>query len=940
MPSKSVVEKALASIRKRRANYDYFFERLDSPDWLAPLRDAGLFRTPPPAERVGDMISFPGWGEATYLARIASRAPDAVLDVLLRLPETDNIRVHDELASVALALPPTLAEKWARKELLWLKEQQAFYFLPERLTQLVVHLAAGGRGDAALALAGELFEVQPEPDISRVVRDIRVKMEDWEYVDLLRRLRPVLVATLGMQGFEFFATLLGAASEALEPESGGRYSYGWRPAIEDHEQNVGNRPVDDLVSLTRDAAECLVLGNVAKPTDMARRLLDRGGVFARIGLHILRRFVGQAEELVARCIGDRDYFDSLDVRHEYDALMEAADGRLPSEVVDTVLSWVEEGPGWIARRQESGVPEDQIERGIQFWQRDRLYPMRNALPVKWQQRYADLVAAVGEPDHPGFTAYHRSWVGPTSPKSVEELRTLSLDDLLGFLTTWRPKDDWMEPSEDGLGRLLEQVVLAEPERFVANCERFKTVDPTYVRSVLAGVAAVVKAGKAIDWSPVLRLCAWVMEQPRAIPGRKPSRTMDRDPDWGWTRKQIADLLVSSLELRPNGIPIVDRQATWQLIEALSKDSDPEKILNEQSSMDPFTQSLNTVRGQTMHAVMHYALWVRRDGSAEEAEPSRRGLPPEVATLLEGALNPETEPSEAVRSVFGRWFWMLAELDSNWLTTRIEKIFPDADLHLGLRRAAWETYLSLTRPTAPLLKLLRDQYSWAVSRLAVPDEAAKRPHFANPRERLAEHLMALYWWGEVEAETTAGLLREFFEKADPKLREHALSFVGRSLHGTPADKAVAESVGRAKALFERRLALATEKPKVLGAEFRGFGWWFSASAIDLDWRFKQVAGVLSVAPDLEGSFLVVEELTKHVEQRPFDVLDAVERLLRCDNPWWLVLGSRARFEAILSTALRHENATVRERAAGVVHHLGAQGHNGFRHLLGARRQGTS
>src|SRR5712691_7799771 len=82
--------------------------------------------------------------------------------------------------------------------------------------------------------------------------------------------------------------------------------------------------------------------------------------------------------------------------------------------------------------------------------------------------------------------------------------------------------------------------------------------------------------------------------------------------------------------------------------------------------------------------------------------------------------------------------------------------------------------------------------------------------------------------------------------------------------------------------------------------------FSASRLDLDWRFTQLQKVLSVSPNLEGDFLVVEELTLHASERPLDVLDCVERLLRCENPRWLVIGSRARFETIFSKALRHDD----------------------------------
>ena len=41
------VKKALDEIRKRTANYEYFFNHLKSPDWIEPLFNEGLFQHPP-----------------------------------------------------------------------------------------------------------------------------------------------------------------------------------------------------------------------------------------------------------------------------------------------------------------------------------------------------------------------------------------------------------------------------------------------------------------------------------------------------------------------------------------------------------------------------------------------------------------------------------------------------------------------------------------------------------------------------------------------------------------------------------------------------------------------------------------------------------------------------------------------------------------------------
>jgi len=102
------------------------------------------------------------------------------------------------------------------------------------------------------------------------------------------------------------------------------------------------------------------------------------------------------------------------------------------------------------------------------------------------------------------------------------------------------------PSREGLGRVLQEVVAEDPQRFAKEAERFIGLDPTYVRAIISGLEGAIKRQKNFEWSPVLKLCRWVVEQPREIPGRK-VEMMEADPDWGWTRKAIAHLFLTAFE---------------------------------------------------------------------------------------------------------------------------------------------------------------------------------------------------------------------------------------------------------------------------------------------------------------------------------------------------------------------------------------------------------
>ena len=108
-----LVERAVAEISKRRANYEYFFDRLSSPEWIEPLRQRGFFDDPPSLEIDNRGIRAPSWPPSQFLARVAARAPEQVLEVMLAV-DTSNEQVHADFAEAAASMPPGLARRWVR----------------------------------------------------------------------------------------------------------------------------------------------------------------------------------------------------------------------------------------------------------------------------------------------------------------------------------------------------------------------------------------------------------------------------------------------------------------------------------------------------------------------------------------------------------------------------------------------------------------------------------------------------------------------------------------------------------------------------------------------------------------------------------------------------------------------------------------------------------
>ena len=101
MVNREAILKVKAAI-KRSADFDYFFDNLKSEAWILPLFEEGFFKDPYAPIQDEKYIRFPVWPASRYLIRMAESSPKSVADVALRIPETSNVRIWEDLAEVAL----------------------------------------------------------------------------------------------------------------------------------------------------------------------------------------------------------------------------------------------------------------------------------------------------------------------------------------------------------------------------------------------------------------------------------------------------------------------------------------------------------------------------------------------------------------------------------------------------------------------------------------------------------------------------------------------------------------------------------------------------------------------------------------------------------------------------------------------------------------------
>jgi hypothetical protein len=841
-------------------------------------------------------------------------------------------------------MPPNAGARLARRVL---EEVSGPYPpLPEKLATLTIHLAKGGEQRDALRLARYLLEplkskkppltIDGRDDLP-VSPDVEARISEFEYQEIVQDFYPVLTQHVGLPAFLLICDLLEEAikisrDERQEPPFD--YSSIWRPAVEDHSQNISTDLENMLVSGVRRTAEELVSADRRQLMHIVGLLEGRPWhIFQRIGLHLLRVFSGtdEARDAIAARLASRELFDASWARHEYVLLESKAFASLPPDGQARILQWIEQGPDLAAFKRSheewtgKAVSDSEVEMYRKAWQRDRLAPIRDGLPPEWSHLYAVLVAEAGEPEHPEFSSYSTTFSGPTSPRSIEEISSLSVAALVEFLQEWRPPREHFGPTPEGLGRNLAGVVKARPEQFASEAETFRGLDPTYVRAVFHGLAEATGEKRSFDWARVLSLAAWVLEQPIGDRDRG-ARGLDRDPGWSWSRKAIAALLTAGF--REDAIPFDGRTHAWAILEPLTEDPDPSPEEDASDGMDPATLSINTTRGEAMHAVIQYGLWVHRHLKAQgRDELLRSGFEsmPEVRDVLEQRLQADVEPTRAIRAVYGQWFPWLTLLDAEWARTHAAQIFSEPRISESLWRAAWGTYVVFCAPYTSVLEILKDQYRTAIERLGL--EPHERDSLRDPERRLAEHLMVYYWRGQLALDDQ--LLVRFWEKASPKVAAHAISYIGRSLR---EDKGVPDEriMERFKALWESRIAVVAAAGD-RAPEAAAFGWWFVSGKFDEVWATTNLVRALDLAKKVEFASRVVERVAEISAALPRQAVDALWVLVEESEPWE-IHAWRESIRAVTSVALRSGDETIRRRAEELIHRLGQRGYFDFRDLL--------
>lgn len=305
---------------------------------------------------------------------------------------------------------------------------------------------------------------------------------------------------------------------------------------------------------------------------------------------------------------------------------------------------------------------------------------------------------------------------------------------------------------------------------------------------------------------------------------------------------------------------------------------------------------------------------------------------EVRNLLEYHLNPKHEPSLTIRCIYGRCFGRLMNLDLNWTTQNLQRIFPRDEEFQELRESAWEGYITTHNVYTDVFPMLREEYRHAIERMSVPTPKGQNRSTANVY--LTTHLIVLYWFGLLKLGESDLLLERFFAKAPAYNQQAFMREIGWRLRYGKFEVDT-DLLERLQKLWEWRVsevrnALPTDSQS---SDLKWFRWWFASRKFDSNWAVTQLMEAFRLATHIDFDEDVLHHLVTLASSMPLATVECLGLMAdSIQGDKWFLSSDQDYSRAILSTALQSGGEETRKAAKELINRLLARNYADLRDLL--------
>ena len=855
----------LPNLLRSDARRAYFFRQLKYPTWLEPLKDAGWFdpeKNPLPYEAPDSPGHYrtPVWYALEYVEKVAhhpERPVDLVVDIVNTIVDyindtgkrIENYDTNYRLIQIIGTFPigrlerqhitfMGQASRWAHPVLM--EKEIGQTLLPKLLN--------GGAEELTLVLlevmlndkisGGEMISVMAERGAA-IVKLCGVKAANIA----LKHIQDIIAADAS--AFVIIQT--------IEPD-----------ISQDSYQSYNELLVRFTSSLFRLAES----DSIAETVEVL--LKKSHTIIRRIALNAVMHHYSDLKSLFWEWQGNPLEKDEL--KPELYQLVETHCLDFDEGEIEQILHWIESNQYYIVLLAEDN---EEGAKAAAVYKREWLTALLetgNEKVITAYQHYEQINPANIE--HPGLLWWTETWVGKSSPKTIEELSDMSNAQIAGFLNGFKTKgiSGPSVPTEERLAETLEECVGASPQRFANDLQPFQGIRTFYQYWILRGFLKAWHDKKEFDWAKLLEFIHQIVSSKRFWTEQHETRY-----DHSRWIFEAAKLIESGTRDNTHAFDVQLLPLAEKILMVLVDKTEP----SVSTLKDLPSAVLNSARGSVFSAMATYALRYARINSAEQGSRWPRAIREDFTKRLDRSV----ESSFEFSFTLGGSLPYLLYLDEEWVADNIDRIFPQQDEYhwhvafsgyLLYSRQLYRAIYSLFKKHGHYQKALTSDFcNQQVDATVLPEtpvvyldsQQIDLTVDRGVRETLVSNICVGWMEGWETLDDETSLIYQLINIGNPKLLSTLIHFFWRQRDNLPS-KAKAKVMPTWRALFE---ALSQKSDIVEYQEVlsRLSGWVALVDKID-----KEVLKWLKLSARyikrLSDSAFFVEALREHVPQTPKEV----------------------------------------------------------------------
>ena len=597
-----------------------FFRKAKGLKWFTPLYERGFFKPennpkPEPADEEG-FFTIPFWSAIDYLVRSASELPSddsegyakKILQILIdstKYAEKNNFgnyRTWWQFSEILALLP---------YKVISIEDLEIIdYWLEDKYDRCLVAPVIGEKLLLKLLQIGDSHSLNLSKKIIEILFKIQIKTDSETKNEFFLRVTPhwmnkiikktALLAgeKLGLEVISIFHSSLNTVLEETNKDT---WSSIWQPAIEDHDQNRFRDKAENLlIQFYRDSLQGFIKTN---PTDASifiqKMLKSKFQTIIRIAIHnISENFIYFTN--IISCILKKEYFES-NYRHEIWHFLNKNYSKFSESQKAKVLELI----NGITRHDDKG----EIHQGATAYTKSTWFSAIKDHGEEEKKLYEKFSKISGtEPDHPDFSSYiSTGWVSKKSPKTLDELKALSLNQLVKELKNFEEPEGFNKPCLDGLLEVFNQLIKEKPLAFYLNLNHFSNLDFSCLYQIIEAYKELWTNGAKLPWEEVweklLEFCSNIVTQKRFVKMKSLNENKRAWTDYHRLISSIGNLIEAGAKSDNTLNEIRIKNAEEVVLELLSHNIGSEFKENS----DAVFVTINSARGHCLQGLINLSL---------------------------------------------------------------------------------------------------------------------------------------------------------------------------------------------------------------------------------------------------------------------------------------------------------------------------------------------